>query len=683
MATIEDVYSLLAENGAIVKFTNDSQLAPLRSMLSEILGKANTSLVEGNKKSNKLLSDTGKSRDKLLKSMNKGLDNVEKAVKEQKGGMLGFLKSGNLWMNAGKMLLGAASMLIDYGKQYYGNLKKLSDAGVRISEGFDRAFGAYAAVANMSHENFAKLLIQNKRFVTRMNSVAQSANSGAKLISEMAAKLNGRFALDEEQTGTILEFFTEITNSMSRRKLTDNYLTTQAELLGKTMKGLSHAVGMSIEQFKEKVKMDEQDLAERRIMRDPRTRGRYMLNKAAMGKDAALYLETGIPNEKVLNMMANPAQQAFFQNMMQANQKTNSTNIEELKKYAEFYKTSMIKFIDPIRENFDKQSAAFLGLSGEWGQGQFGSMNFLDISPEMFAKAIDGSDIENQTVDGINMLNRSVDVIKDLLVYQFFKKSKIPVADALKAVNKGGTAVKKLILGDAFDEFQGEMLDANLIKMKKRTSSIPEYEEKIKNNEKIINNPYYNDMIKQSASKDLVRYREKVAAKKALNEVESLKVLNNMIKRGETFENYEEFRKNNPEYGLAEFVKFGDKYYSKNQIETFKKYNSIGGINEMTKKVYSGGYDIQGHLNKSIFPKNIKPEDYFTDMQLVRELKENNVPMVVELSAEDRAKLDNIAANTKNQAEGINEANSIQKSNAADSSYNNMVTPGPFAVPAY
>lgn len=463
---LQKIYeAMTSDSGVVVKFTSDSQLTPLKAVLMDVFNKGNKGLQNSNEGIKKELSKKAKEDAKALSGVKKAVEKVESAVESSKGGMFSFMKSGNFWLKAGQMMLGAASMLIDYGKQYYGNLKKLSDAGVRIAEGFDKAYGAYAAVANMSHENFAKLLIQNKRFVTRMNSVADNTMSGARLIAEMSSRINGRFSLDEEQTGTILEFFGEITNSMSRRKLTDNYLTNQAEKLAETMNGLSKAVGMSIEQFKEKVKMDEQDLAERRIMRDPRARGRYMLNKATMGKDAALYLETGIPNEKVLNMMGNPTQLAFLQKMFQANQKTNSLDKKQLLDYAKIYTSNMRLYVDSVRENFDKQQAAFLGLSGEWGQGQYGSMSFLDISAEMMAKAMDESDIENKTVDGINMLNRTVDVIKDLLVYQVFKNSGKSVAEALKFASQGSDSIKKFILGDEYEKFNADLKGWDLEKI--------------------------------------------------------------------------------------------------------------------------------------------------------------------------------------------------------------------------
>lgn len=450
---LQKIYeAMTSDSGVVVKFTSDSQLTPLKAVLMDVFNKGNKGITEVNNGIKRELSKKAKEDAKALLGVKKAVEKVESAVESSNGGMLGFLKTGNFWMKAGQMMLGAASMLIDYGKQYYGNLKKLHDAGVRISEGFDKAFGVYAGMAQMSHENFAKLLIDNKRFIARMNNSYNHIDSGAEIIAKMAKNLNGKYGMDESQATTVIEFFTSLTSSMSRRDLSRDYLEKQSEILGKHFKGLAAAVGLSIEQFKEKAKMDEQDIAERQILNDETKRDRYLFNKMTQGRDMALYYETGIPTEKVLQNFAVPQQAKFISEMMQATQNTDASDDQQLGNLIQQYNDNLHTYIDPMKEDVKKIPVGLLQLGNQFFNGIYGLHTIVEADRDSYFQKLKKDDPEMQVLDGINLLNRTVEAIRDLLIYKVVGKNAKLVGQVMSAAGKGSDAMFKAILGDDYNE---------------------------------------------------------------------------------------------------------------------------------------------------------------------------------------------------------------------------------------
>lgn len=329
-AEIKDVIEELIEkidtltgNAIPVKFNAPADLAALKEILKDVLGKQ---FEKTNKIQETVIKETAKTtkeQTELLKKQKITLEKfvtqknsidskTEKTLSELNISIKGLNKKKDdkddeysKAIAKGKKALEIVTKAVpeifnNLGERFTERIKlniQLQESGVRLQKGFDAQFYKLAAMAGRTSDAYTQLLKTNSSFVTQMNSVGLD---GAQTISKMLNTTIGQWGATFKESDLILRHITENMTAMdSIHTMKSINFESEMETTTKLLKQLSAATGKSVEQIIKETEARKSDFVHRRLMTDERTKHKYSaLQAAGFAPELIETILTGTPNKQ-------------------------------------------------------------------------------------------------------------------------------------------------------------------------------------------------------------------------------------------------------------------------------------------------------------------------------------------------------------------------------------------------
>lgn len=329
-AEIKDVIEELIEkidaltgNAIPVKFNAPADLAALKEILKDVLGKQ---FEKTNKIQETVIKETAKTtkeQTELLKKQKITLEKfvtqknsidskTEKTLSELNISIKGLNKKKDdkddeysKAIAKGKKALEIVTKAVpeifnNLGERFTERIKlniQLQESGVRLQKGFDAQFYKLAAMAGRTSDAYTQLLKTNSSFVTQMNSVGLD---GAQTISKMLNTTIGQWGATFKESDLILRHITENMTAMdSIHTMKSINFESEMETTTKLLKQLSVATGKSVEQIIKETEARKSDFVHRRLMTDERTKHKYSaLQAAGFAPELIETILTGTPNKQ-------------------------------------------------------------------------------------------------------------------------------------------------------------------------------------------------------------------------------------------------------------------------------------------------------------------------------------------------------------------------------------------------
>ena len=329
-AELKDVIEELIEkidtltgNAIPVKFNAPADLAALKEILKDVLGKQ---FEKTNKIQETVIKETAKTtkeQTELLKKQKITLEKfvtqknsidskTEKTLSELNISIKGLNKKKDdkddeysKAIAKGKKALEIVTKAVpeifnNLGERFTERIKlniQLQESGVRLQKGFDAQFYKLAAMAGRTSDAYTQLLKTNSSFVAQMNSVGLD---GAQTISKMLNTTIGQWGATFKESDLILRHITENMTAMdSIHTMKSINFESEMETTTKLLKQLSAATGKSVEQIIKETEARKSDFVHRRLMTDERTKHKYSaLQAAGFAPELIESILTGTPNKQ-------------------------------------------------------------------------------------------------------------------------------------------------------------------------------------------------------------------------------------------------------------------------------------------------------------------------------------------------------------------------------------------------